>query len=68
MKPSPRLERARERVAESARRVAEQKLRIATLRADGEDTVAAAKLLDELKIAHRLFVEQLAMEQAKSLR
>jgi Mn-dependent DtxR family transcriptional regulator len=63
---SPRLERALQRAAESAGRVAEQKLRIVTLRANG--TTAAAKILNELKIAHRLFVEQLAMEQAKSLR
>jgi len=39
---------------------------IAALRADGEDAAADAKLLDELKIAHRLFLEQLAIEQTKS--
>ena len=60
----PRLERARLRVAESEHRILEQKLRIATLRADGEDTAAAVKLLDDLRVAHRIVVEQLAMEEA----
>jgi len=63
MKPSPRLERrARLREAESAERIAEQKMRIAPLRAKGKDATAAAKLLDQLRVAHRLMVEQLATE------
>jgi len=35
------LDRARLRIAESAHRILEQQLRIATMRADGEDTTAA---------------------------
>jgi len=66
MKQSRRLERARLRVAESARRIAEQKMRIATSRADGEDATVAVRLLDELRVAHRLMVEQLAIEEARS--
>jgi len=66
MKLSRRLERARLRVAESARRIAEQKMRIATSRADGEDATVAVRLLDELRVAHRLMVEQLAIEEARS--
>jgi hypothetical protein len=53
-------------VAESARRIAEQKMRIATSRADGEDATVAVRLLDELRVAHRLMVEQLAIEEARS--
>ena len=67
MKSWPRLHRARLRMAESAHRILEQQLRIATLRADGEDTTAAVKLLDELKTIHRLFVEQVSQEQARAL-
>jgi len=66
MRQSPRLERARQRAAESARRIAEQKLRIAGLRAEGANTMTAAKTLDELKVAHRTLLEQLAFEEAKS--
>jgi hypothetical protein len=65
MRQSPRLERARQRAAESAKLIAEQKLHIASLRAEGADTTKAAKLLDELKSAHRTLLEQLALEQAK---
>jgi hypothetical protein len=53
-------------VAECAQRIAEQKSRIALLRANGEDATCAAKILDELKVAHRLLVEQLVFEQARS--
>jgi len=67
MKSWPRLDRARLRIAESAHRILEQQLRIATMRADGEDTTAAVKLLDELKAIHRLFVEQVSEEQARAL-
>ena len=66
MRQSPRLERARQRAAESAKLIAEQKLRIASLRAEGADTTKAAKLLDQLKGTHRMLLEQLALEQAKS--
>ena len=41
MKSWPSLDRARLRIAESAHRILEQQLRIATMRADGEDTTAA---------------------------
>ena len=67
MKTSPRLQRARARIADSARRIDEQKLLIASLRARGEDSRAAAKLLDQLKHSHRFLVEQLAFEQTKNL-
>ena len=60
---SSRLERARQRVAESARRIAEAKLRIAGLRAQEHDTTGAAAELDELKIEHRRLLDQLAQEQ-----
>ena len=53
MKSWPRLNRARLRMLESAHRILEQQLRIATLRADGEDTTEAVRLLDELKTIHR---------------
>ena len=66
MRQSPRLERARQRAAESAKLIAELKLRIASLRAEGADTTKAAKLLDQLKGTHRMLLEQLALEQAKS--
>ncbi|HSC99977.1 MAG TPA: hypothetical protein VLI21_13820 [Casimicrobiaceae bacterium] len=46
--------------------IAELKLRIASLRAEGADTTKAAKLLDQLKGTHRMLLEQLALEQAKS--
>ena len=67
MRSWPRLDRARLGIAESAHRILEQQLRIATLRADGEDTTAAARLLDELKKIHRLLVEQFSEEQARAL-
>ena len=67
MKSWPRLDRARLRIAESAHRILEQQLRIATLRADGEDTTAAVRLLDELKAIHRLLTEQVSEEQARAL-
>ena len=67
MKSWPSLDRARLRIAESAHRILEQQLRIATLRADGEDTTAAVRLLDELKTIHRLLIEQLSEEQARAL-
>ena len=67
MKSWPRLHRARLRMAESAHRILEQQLRIATLRADGEDTTAAVRLLDELKTIHRLLIEQVCEEQARAL-
>jgi len=66
MRQSPRLERARQRAAESAKLIAELKLRIASLRAEGADTTKAAKLLDQLKGTHRMLLEQLALEQARS--
>ena len=65
MRQSPRLERARQRAAESAKRIAEQKLRIAALRVEGADATLAAKQLDEMKGVHRALLEQLAMEQSK---
>ena len=65
MKSWPRLDRARLRIAESAHRILEQQLRIATLRP--EDTTAAVRLLDELKTMHRLLIEQLSEEQARAL-
>jgi len=67
MKSWARLNRARLRMAESAHRILEQQLRIATLRADGEDTTAAVRLLDELKTIHRLLIEQVSEEQARAL-
>jgi hypothetical protein len=60
---SSRLERARQRVAESARLIAEAKLRIARLRAQEDDTTRAAVDLDELKIEHRTLLDQLAFEE-----
>ena len=60
---SSRLERARQRVAESARRIAQAKLRIASLRAHEDDATIAAAELDELKIEHRKLLEQLALEE-----
>ena len=60
---SSRLERARQRVAESARRIAQAKLRIASLRAQEDDATTAAAELDELKIEHRKLLEQLALEE-----
>jgi len=60
---SSRLERARQRVAESARLIAEAKLRIARLRAQEDDTTRAAVDLDELKIEHRKLLDQLAFEE-----
>jgi hypothetical protein len=60
---SSRLERARQRVADSARRIAQAKLRIASLRAQEDDATIAAAELDELKIEHRKLLEQLALEQ-----
>jgi hypothetical protein len=66
MRQSPRLERARQRAADSAKLIAEQKLRIASLRSEGADTTKAAKVLDQLKNTHRTLLDQLALEQAKS--
>lgn len=60
---SSRLERARQRVVESARRIAEAKLRIASLREQEDDATRAAADLDELKIEHRKLLDQLALEQ-----
>jgi hypothetical protein len=34
------------------------------LRADGEDAIVAVKLIDELRVAHRLIGEQQATEGA----
>jgi hypothetical protein len=54
-------------VVDSADGITEQMFRITTLRANGADTVISVKLLDSLRSAHRLLLEQLAIEEAKAL-
>jgi len=66
MRQSPRLERARQRAAESAKRIADQKLLIAALRAQGVDATMAARKLDDMKVEHRALLQQLAQEQSRS--
>lgn len=68
MNARARSDRARQRAAESARAIEEHMVLIAKLRADGEDTSRAVKLLDELRVVHRRLLEQATNELLRAWR